>query len=119
MSFRMANKVALKSTFKQHRVGAVIVKGGNILSTGYNSRQPSGLLKTETRHAEAAAILKLLKEGRQHELVGSSMYVSRFTRGGRLGISRPCSNCELLIRSVGIREVFFINEEGTTERMKI
>ncbi len=115
----MANKVAKKSLYKQHQVGAVIVKGGNILATGYNSKQPSSVLNTETRHAEAAAILQLLKQRRQHDLVGSSMYVSRFTRGGRLGISKPCIACDGLIRSVGIREVYYINQEGQTERMKL
>jgi deoxycytidylate deaminase len=119
MSMRMAAKAAKESTFKQHRLGAVIVKGGNILATGFNTRQPSSLLKTATRHAEASAILKLLKKGRQHDLVGSSLFVSRFTSGGRIGLSRPCDHCMGLIRSVGIKEVWYTTDEGTTERLKV
>jgi deoxycytidylate deaminase len=115
VSFRMAEKIAKQSQFKQHRVGAVIVKGGNIVATGYNSRQPSKILGTPTRHAEAAAILSLLKEKRQDELVGSVMYVSRFTRGGQLGIAAPCPACNALIRSVGIRKVFYTTDDGTKE----
>ncbi len=99
-------------------MGAVVVKGSRILSTGFNQMRPSGLLRTNTLHAEAAAILKLLKEGRQHDLVGASLYVSRYTRGGRIGLARPCAVCMQLIRSVGIREVSFTTNEGT-EKLKL
>ena len=97
----------------------MVAKGNRILATGYNTLQPSHLLKTETRHAEASAILKLLKEGRLHDLAGSTLYVSRFTRGGRVGLSRPCFLCHELINSVGIREVFYTTDEGTTMRYKV
>lgn len=119
MSMRSAAKAALKSTHRQHRMGAVIVKGGNILATGYNTMQPSSLLKTATRHAEAAAILKVLKEGRQHDLVGADIHVFRFTRGGRIGLARPCPQCSTLLRSVGISKVHYTTDEGATERMKL
>jgi len=119
VSFRIANKQALKSTFKQHRVGAVLVKGGNILATGFNTKQPSKVLGTPTRHAEASAILKLLKEGRQHELVDSILFVSRYTAGGRLGLARPCDSCMGLIQAVGIKTVSYTTNEGTTERIKL
>ena len=116
---RMAAKAAMNSKFEQHRVGAVIVKGGNILATGFNSRQPSSLLGTPTRHAEGAAILTMLKEHRQHDLVGSSIYVTRFTRGGRVGLSRPCDACMGLIRAVGIRNITYTTDTGLTETIKI
>jgi deoxycytidylate deaminase len=119
MSIRIASKEALKSQHKQHKLGAVIEKGGRILSVGYNSIRPSHVLKTNTLHAEAAAILKLLKDRRQHDLVGSNLYVSRFTRGGRIGMARPCPHCRSLAQSVGIRQVFYTTDEGTTETMKL
>jgi len=119
MSMRMAAKAAMQSKFEQHRVGAVIVKGGNILATGFNSRQPSSVLGTPTRHAEGAAILTMLKEHRQHDLVGSSLYVTRFTRGGRIGLSRPCPACMGLIQAVGIRSVTYTTDEGQTEVIKV
>lgn len=107
MTIRRAAIEALKSTHKQHRMGAVIVKGGRVLSTGYNTMQPSARLGTNTRHAEAHAILKLLKEGRLHSLAGADLYVTRFTRGGSVGLSRPCSACAELARSVGVSRVFY------------
>lgn len=116
---KWAQKEALKSTYKQHRVGAVIVKGGNILATGYNELRPSGLLKTPTLHAEASAILKLLKAGRQNDLVGSDLYVTRFTRGGDVGISKPCEHCYSLCLSVGIKRIYYTDVDGSVKRMKL
>lgn len=119
MSFRIASKEALKSTFKKHRLGAVIVKGNRILATGYNQLRPSHITRTETLHAEAAAILKLLKEGRLHDLAGSDLYVTRLTKRGVISMSRPCSACSDLIRSVGIARVFYTTDMGTTMSYKV
>lgn len=113
MSFRVASKVAKKSEHEQHKLGAVVVKGGRILSTGFNSLGYSGYLRTQTRHAEESAILKLLRERRLHDLSGADLYVTRFTRGGAIGIARPCSRCRDLIKTVGIRRIFYSTNDGT------
>ena len=113
MSFRASSKEAKKSRHNQHKLGAVIVKGGRVLSTGYNQMRPSSLLETDTLHAEGAAILKLLKDKRLHDLSGADIYVSRFTRGGAVGLAKPCAACHALIQSVGIRRVFFTDSDGT------
>lgn len=115
MSFRIATKEALKSTFKKHRLGAVVVKGNRILSVGHNQLRPSAITKTKTLHAEAAAILKLLKERRLHDLVGSDLYVTRFTKSGRIGMAMPCEACQELIASVGIANVYYTTDTGETE----
>lgn len=111
--FRMAEKTAKNSTFEQHRLGAVVVKSGRILSTGYNEIRYTRELGNPTLHAEQAAILKLLKQRRLSDLIGATLYVTRFTRGGRIGISMPCDDCAALIRSVGIKEVHYTTDEGT------
>lgn len=113
MSTAIASKVALKSTQK-HRLGCVITKGGRVISTGFNQMRPSRIIGRPTLHAEAAAILKVLNERRQHDLVGSHLYVSRWTTGGRIGMARPCAECMGLIRSVGIRTVHYTNDDGRT-----
>lgn len=118
MSFRIASKTAKKSPHKQHKLGAVIVKGKRILSCGFNSLRPSRLLDTPHLHAEAAAVLKLLKEKRLSDLSGAEMYVTRFTRGGRIGLARPCLHCSELLASVGISKVYYTTDEETTEEMK-
>lgn len=112
MSFRIARQEAAKSQHKQHKLGAVIVKGNRILSTGYNSLRPSKIIGTNTLHAEAAAVLKLLKENRLRDLVGADIFVSRFTRGGAIGMALPCPACTRLLRSVGIRKCHYTTDNG-------
>lgn len=116
---RMACRCAEKSEHSQHRHGAVIVKGGNILSTGYNQLRPSNVLKTKTIHAEAHAILKMLVSGRSSDLIGSTIYCARWTRGGSIGNSKPCASCYELCRSVGITSCVYTIPDGTfSERIK-
>lgn len=119
MSFRIAEKQALKSKYLKHRVGAVIVKGDRILSTGYNQIRPSKLIGVNTLHAEAAAVLQLLKERRFSDLAGSTIYVTRFTRGGNIGLARPCDRCSNLLSSVGVDRAVFSIDENTSGTMKL
>jgi deoxycytidylate deaminase len=118
VSFRIAGKVAGKSPFKQHRIGAVVVKGGRVLSVGYNEIRWNERLRKENIHAEEAAIVKLLTAGRQSILIGADIYVSRFTRGGAIGLAKPCLSCQRLIQASGIRRAFYTCSDGTTGVLK-
>src|SRR3990167_11544742 len=113
---RIAIKIAHESKFKRARVGAVVVRGNRVLSTGCNrigfSKYLPDRLFRESVHAEAQAILELLKHKRGNELVGSNMYVSRINNSGIARFSRPCSACQLLIEAVGIRKVFYTTNQG-------
>lgn len=118
MSFRIAKKVAKNSEHSQHRLGAVIVKGGNILATGYNQLRYTRELGSNTLHAEEAAILKLLNGRDLGKLPGSTIYVSRTTKGGHSGLARPCHRCAALIRAVGISTICYTTDTGTmTEKV--
>jgi deoxycytidylate deaminase len=119
MSFRIAEKLALQSPFLKHRVGAVIMKGKRVLSSGFNSLRYSNITGRPTSHAEASAITKLLQERRMGDLVGADLYVTRFTRSGVVSCARPCNHCENLIRSVGIRRVFYTDFDGSTKEIKL
>jgi deoxycytidylate deaminase len=116
---RIATKVAHKSPFFRHRLGAVVVKGGRVLSTGYNEIRFTKELRNSTLHAEEAAILSLLKKNKLHELNNSEIYVSRITPGGRTGLSKPCARCMELIRSVGIASISYTTDENSTETIKL
>ena len=110
MSLRSAQIQAKKSKHKQHRVGAVVVKGGRILSYGHNQIRPSKELKTETIHAEEAAILQAIKVSGIQSLAGSKIYVTRYTKGNKVGLAKPCARCMGLISSVGIRSVNYTTD---------
>lgn len=118
MSFeRIATREANKSVFFRARIGAVVSKGGRVLSVGCNEIRG---YKTRTKkkwfdsvHAEQKAILELLMKGRQHDLVRATIFVSRITRDGELALAKPCPICQELIKAVGIKRVYYTTTSGT------
>ena len=119
---RLATKAAHESTFRRARVGAVICKSGRVLSTGFNrigySRFTLGRKWQTSIHAEAQAILELLKRKRLNDLCGATIYVSRIDAKGRAACSKPCLNCQRLITSVGISKVVYTSGSTTTENYR-
>jgi deoxycytidylate deaminase len=115
---KIACKTAEKSTFERHRLGAVIVRGHRVMSTGSNSIRYSKEIGKSTLHAEEAAIIQMLKSNRQHLLVGSELYVSRVRPNGTVGLAKPCSRCMDLILSVGISRVHYTTNDKTTETIR-
>jgi deoxycytidylate deaminase len=117
----MSNKIALKSKFR-FRVGAVITKSGGIISTGFSkTNRGSRIITSEFKcwesslHAEADAILKILKTDKIDKLVGATIYVSRLKADGKCGLAKPCKYCNQLIQSVGIKKVVYTTNDGTTD----
>lgn len=111
-----------RATCDRLLVGSVIVKGNNILSTGYNG-SPKGeehcidvgcQMKKgsciRTIHAEMNAIMNSLQNG--VDLEGSTLYVTHY----------PCYICAKHIVQVGIIRVVYIedyrNGEETEELFK-
>lgn len=100
----IAHRVSHMSHDVDTKVGAVIVKDGNILSMGYNG-MPSGMdndckttnggTKAEVIHAEANAICKLAKSTGCSE--GATLYCTL----------APCVECAKLILQSGISRVVF------------
>ncbi len=98
----------------KYKVGACIVKDGQILSQGWNgmpsgmdntTRFGPGLTRPEVIHAEANALMKLAKNG------GSADEASLFTTHS------PCYTCAGLIIQAGIRRVVYdkvYDEEALT-----
>ena len=122
----IANSVSKRSPCIR-KFGAIIVKDGSILSTGYNGSVRGALncgldieclkaIKGEHRgsyqfcpavHAEANAIINLARNGGS-SCVNATMYIF----GDREIGSRPCIYCKRMILQSGIREVIYRNENG-------
>lgn len=102
-----AIKQASLSTFRQ-QVGAIIVKGGNVISTGYNKTRYSKKTgkKWTSIHAEEDAILSAMaKPNGLKRLAGSTLYVSRILKNGQTALAKPCATCQQLINAVHIKKV--------------
>ena len=70
------------------KVGAVTVRGGSVISFGYNQDKSHPLVNTFSLHAEAAAILAR----RYHigSLNGATIWVYRETADGIPALAKPC-----------------------------
>lgn len=104
----LARKQATKSTFLRARMGAIITKGGRIISSATNQTRYSkhAYANWESIHAEEAAIIRVLRQPNGlSKLAGATLYVTRIKKDGTTGLAKPCSNCLSLINSVGIKKV--------------
>ena len=95
---KKAQKAALNSNML-YRLGAIVFKGGKILSWGYNHNNT---------HAEAHALNKVKKA------YGASIFVARVSPTG-LAMAKPCNNCMKILSEKGIKRIFYTTRNGIEE----
>ena len=82
---------------------AIITQRNKIVSVGFNRRK---FEFTEdgrfTYHAEEAALRKAGSRAKN-----STMYVFRIKKNGMLGMAKPCSYCQVLIKRHKVRKVIY------------
>ena len=107
----IAKEVGTLSHCTRSKVGAVLVKDGNVISFGYNGT-PAGMdngceennvTKDEVIHAEMNSILKAAKSGNSVE--GSTLYLTL----------SPCKECSKLILQSGVKKVVYLNKYRNLE----
>lgn len=115
--FKAAKAVSEMSDFKQYHIGCVAVSGHKIISSGYNSCKTNPMQKrlnvhrfdvdtNHTIHAELSCLLPLINR-KDINFSDISLYIYREHKSGNLAIARPCASCEALIRSLGIRNIYY------------
>ena len=105
----IASNLAKSSDAGRYKHGAIIVKGGRVLSTGINKfkNHPNifenkSIIKQKAHiHAEADAIRKA------GDLKGATIYVARINKTGNTGLSRPCNYCYEKIIEAGITKIVY------------
>jgi len=102
---RLAEKVAASSSMKQKH-GAVIVKGGRVMSIGHNKwRNHPDIIEEDkikqvcSVHAEVDAISRVA------DTRNAVIYIARVNNGGLPVMSRPCDNCYESILNAGITKI--------------
>ena len=107
----IAKETSTLSHCVRSKVGAVLVKDGNIISFGYNGT-PSGMDNSceednvtfpHVIHAECNAILKAAKTG--NSVDGSTLYLTL----------SHCLDCSKLILQSAIKRVVYLNEYRNTQ----
>ena len=120
--FKAAKSMSELSDFKQYHIGAVAVSGHKIISSGYNSCKTNPTQKRfnihrfsvdtpATMHAELSCLLPLINR-RDVDFSDVSLYVYREYKNGDLALSKPCASCMALIKSLGIRYLYYTGDKS-------
>lgn len=120
--FNAARAVSKLSDFPRVAVGSVAVYKHRIVSSGTNSRKTDTLQKKYNRyrfledtphciHAEVAC-LKPLIGNNDIDFKNIDLYVYRESKKGNPLLARPCESCMALIKKLGIRNIYFSNNDG-------
>ena len=111
-----ARAVSELSDHKQ-KIGCVVVNKHRIISSGANSSTKCHKVQAELDkarfgidspgkiHAETACLLPLIKNG--VNLSDATIFVYRELKDGTPAMARPCPSCEKLIRSCGIKRMYY------------
>lgn len=127
-NFKYAVEYALLHKYEnnaEYRHCAIIVKGGSIVSVGYNQHKTNSFTERSKRnlrsfcrstHAEINAVLKVRKK---IDLTGTKIYVVRIRKDGSLANSRPCVLCQNVLYRYSIKKVYYSIDEEFFGKMKI
>ncbi|MBQ4060577.1 MAG: hypothetical protein IJD46_00985 [Bacilli bacterium] len=129
--FNIAKEISKLSDFRGPHLGAVVVEGKRVISTGYNSYKTSPLQhqynfyrkfddyknSIASQHAEINALNHLI--GKDIEWDKVSIFIYRELKNGEKACSRPCAACSKLIKDLGIKNIYFIDENGYYCKEKI
>lgn len=105
-----ARKEALKSNCSMS-IGAIIVKGGSIVSYGYNKTRNNtsvfgnnnpndSYLAGASTHAEIDALSQV------KDAQGASIYIVRVAKDGTNKLAKPCIDCAQALSDAGIAKIF-------------
>ena len=120
---KLAQKIAKNSRHRKSRHGAVLVRGGAVISVSTNNNKYASFGQrfisreknwNATHHAELGCILGLDKSITQ----GATIYVARVSKNGEIRNSKPCQLCQAVLKHVGVKKVIYTTETGHG-RMKL
>lgn len=107
----VARYFATKSSARNTH-GAVVVKGGRVVGTGYNRNRNHPMsvspehIKTEcSTHAEESAI-----RDAGYDVKNAIIYVARVNKHGEDRDSKPCPRCLSLIEESGIKRIIYTTQ---------
>lgn len=111
-----ALKAAYKGQHDQHQHGSILVKDNKILAIGFNKRKSHPLMgPIKHIHSEVDTIIQC--NSKRIDIPGSILFNGRVTKTGIIGMSKPCSICEMVLRNAGVVKVFYTDSEGNIKEM--
>jgi len=92
--------------------GAVVVKGGRVLSTGINKERNHPAIVSSNHikeHCSVHAEVDALK--RIENPKGATIYIARVNRRGQNRESQPCRACYKTLKNAGIKKIVYTTSE--------
>lgn len=122
----LAKSAALLSDNKKTRVGCIIVYKKQVIGTGWNLENKTHPLQKavnkyrgydieqnnakHSQHAECHALTRISDLDIDWSKV--VIFVYRLKRDGSRGLAKPCIGCETMLRTKGIKQVYYSTEIG-------
>lgn len=110
----LAQKAAGASECVQ-RHGAVVVRGGSVLSIGVNKWRNDVALANDMmddgRSADVSVHAEIDALSRVSNPAGATIYVARINKSGEPRLSKPCNRCAKALREAGITKVVYTTHD--------
>lgn len=110
-------EIRTTSCHHQHRLSAIILRKGIVLSSATNSLKtdPKSPHKFLSSHAEYGACKKIRNK---NLLIGATIMIYRENADGNLALARPCESCYSFLKKTGIKYMVYSTQNGfTTEKL--
>lgn len=113
---QLAIRESFKSSYK-FSLGAILVKQGKIIGSGHNNVCYTGGSRPflNGQHAEVNAI----NDSNTIDRINSTIYIARYRKSNSLGCAKPCTSCEIIMRKLGIKYVWYSDYGNIWKRIKL
>ena len=127
--FEMAKAESKNSNFSQHKIGSVLIYKGSKLAVGWNSTKTNPIQKKYNRlrhnfnvddscihnnsiHSEIMTLNKVKYLDIDFEK--TALFIYRETKNGKPALAKPCEACTAMIKSLGIKDIYYSTNGGWT-----
>jgi deoxycytidylate deaminase len=125
--FKFAKLASDMSDYTTNKVGAVLVYKHTIISMGHNKTASSPIQKRYNKyrncldreydvekqnnctHAEIDCVQRIISSFKG-DLSKCSIFIYRQTKGGNMGLSKPCRACSKYLEDNNIRNIYYSND---------
>jgi deoxycytidylate deaminase len=110
---KLLKRLRSLSDHPQHKMACVIADKNRIVSIGFNQlkKHPRSNHPYKAIHAEVAALLG----NKFADLKGTTAYIYREYKDGRLARSRPCESCMAALRLAKVKRICYTDNNTWKE----